>query len=121
MSHSFPLRRTLQAISLLPALALAQEVPQASDPGTPVPAPSYRSVLTGRATGVEAGSADWVGLNAAVGQFPRGHVDILKWEQAQAARPAEAPTSAPPAHHHPPLHRAMPLHAPAAPSPGGRP
>ena len=31
----------------------------------------------------------WRDANAAVGQFPRGHADLLKWEQQQA--PAVAP------------------------------
>lgn len=36
------------------------------------------------------GSA-WRDANAAVGQFPRGHADLLKWEQQQA--PAAAPVT----------------------------
>jgi hypothetical protein len=34
----------------------------------------------------------WRDANAAVGQFPRGHADLLKWEQQQA--PAAAPVAA---------------------------
>ena len=33
----------------------------------------------------------WRDANAAVGQFPRGHADLLKWEQQQA--PAAAPVA----------------------------
>lgn len=35
------------------------------------------------------GTDDWKAANAAVGQFPRGHADIVRWEAAQ--RPASAP------------------------------
>ncbi|MDQ7746602.1 TolC family protein [Hydrogenophaga pseudoflava] len=40
--------------------------------------------------------ADWRRANDAVGAFKRGHVDVLKWEQANptAGNPAAAPTGA---------------------------
>ena len=38
--------------------------------------------------GVETTALDWKAANAAVGQFKRGHADLLKWEQEQARRPA---------------------------------
>jgi hypothetical protein len=38
---------------------------------------------------------DWKTANADVGRFPRGHVDLLKWEQAQAQKaPARARSAA---------------------------
>jgi hypothetical protein len=53
-----------------------------------VPAALYTSAFAGLSTGVEPASDDWKKSNAAVAQFPRGHADLLKWEQAQEAKPA---------------------------------
>ena len=50
------------------------------DPAVPVPAVVYRSVFGGASAGVESGTVDWRSANETVGQFRRGHVDILKWE-----------------------------------------
>ena len=61
---------------------------QAADPASPVPAARYASAFTGLATGVELAADDWKKANAAVGQFPRGHADLLKWERAQDGKPA---------------------------------
>jgi hypothetical protein len=61
---------------------------QAADPATPVPAALYSSAFSGLSTGVEPASDDWKKSNAAVGQFPRGHADLLKWEQARKIPPA---------------------------------
>jgi hypothetical protein len=47
---------------------------------------------------VEQTSLDWKKANADVGQFKRGHADLLKWEQEQAkARPktTDQPSSTP--------------------------
>jgi len=41
-----------------------------------------------------AAATDWRQANEAVAQFPRGHADVLKWEQAQPAAP-QADTTAP--------------------------
>lgn len=43
---------------------------------------------------------DWKAANGAVGQFTRGHMDLLKWERAQegGGRPSPSPA---PAHTHP--------------------
>jgi hypothetical protein len=46
---------------------------------------------------VETELVDWKKANADVGQFRRGHVDILRWEAEQARR---AGKPAPPAGHH---------------------
>ena len=64
---------------------------QASQASTPVPAVAYRSVFSDLPRGVEDTVLDWKAANAAVGQFQRGHADLLKWEQEQARK------SAPPA------------------------
>ena len=71
-----------------PVLVLAQ--PSVADPAVPVPAVSYQSVFANVPTGVETQSMDWKAANAEVGQFTRGHLDILKWEQGQAGRKAGA-------------------------------
>lgn len=62
---------------------------QASQAGTPVPAAAYRSVFADLPRGVETTAQDWKAANAAVGQFKRGHADLLKWEleQARTSRP----------------------------------
>ncbi|MFS2032959.1 hypothetical protein ACEN8I_02935 [Polaromonas sp. CT11-55] len=61
---------------------------QAADPAAPVPPALYTSAFAGLPSGVEPALDDWKKANAAVGQFPRGHADLLKWEQAQGAQPA---------------------------------
>ena len=72
------------ALLCLPALA---QLPAAADPAAAVPAVQYRSVFDTTARGVETQSLDWKKANADVGQFPRGHADVLKWEQAQPPAP----------------------------------
>lgn len=69
--------------------------PDAADPAPPVPRVQYRSVFQDTPTGVEPDSVDWKKANTDVGQFPRGHVDLLKWEQGRAVPPPAAPASAP--------------------------
>ena len=53
----------------------------------------YRSAFAGVPTGVEQTRVDWKKANADVGQFKRGHADLLKWEQeqAKAANPPSSP------------------------------
>lgn len=95
------LRATLAAglLAALPLLAAAAE--PAADPAAPVPAMTYRSVFQDMPTGVEEQAIDWRKANAEVGQFPRGHVDILRWEQRQgSAAAARTPASAPAAQPH---------------------
>lgn len=63
-----------------------------------------RLVLAAASAGIAAAAfaqapdapIDWRGANDAVGQFRRGHADVLKWEgtnQRDAGKPAEAPAS----------------------------
>jgi hypothetical protein len=59
---------------------------ESSAPGTPVPAVTYRSLFTDLPQGVENTVVDWKTANASVGQFPRGHADLLLWEEAQAQK-----------------------------------
>ena len=65
---------------------------QATQASTPVPAAVYRSVFADLPQGVEETSLDWKAANAAVGQFKRGHIDLLKWEQEQARELSRQPT-----------------------------
>lgn len=57
------------------------------DPALAVPAVLYRSVFADTPTGVETEEVDWGKANADVGQFKRGHVDILKWEDRNEVKP----------------------------------
>ena len=74
-----------------------QPTTQAASADTPVPPALFRSAFAGVPTGVEQTSVDWKKANADVGQFKRGHADLLKWEQeqAKAAQPASNPAPAP--------------------------
>lgn len=83
------------------ALILQAQAAGPADPAAPVPRTLYRSVFQDTPTGVEQQQDDWKKANAEVGQFRRGHVDLLKWEEAQQPAPATAPPAAqPPAHRH---------------------
>lgn len=85
--------------ALLPGLGAAAPEPAdaAADPAAAVPLPSYRSVFQDTPAGVEEGRDDWRKANAEVGQFRRGHVDLLKWESAQPGAGAPATGTAAPA------------------------
>ena len=50
---------------------------------------SYRSVFQDTPSGVETRSVDWKAANAEVGQFTRGHADLVKWEADQAGKKPE--------------------------------
>ncbi len=68
---------------------------QLVNPAVPVPSVLYRSVFADTPAGVEAEQVDWKKANAEVGQFKRGHVDVLKWEAAHAEKdvaPVQAAT-----------------------------
>lgn len=100
-----PARLALLAFLALPAAAIAQAAPypqldpkptlQSASADTPVPPALYRSVFADLPSGVEATRVDWKKANADVGQFKRGHADLLKWEQEQAkaaGRPSSPPS-----------------------------
>ena len=72
----------VSSLSFLSISAMAQAT--VTDPGASVPPVVYQSVFNQSPTGVETKSVDWKKANAEVGQFKRGHVDILKWEESQA-------------------------------------
>ncbi len=75
-------------------LPLASGAQMAADAASPAPAVLYRSVFSDTPKGVETESVDWKAANSEVGQFTRGHVDILKWEATQAKAKASG-TSVP--------------------------
>lgn len=87
----------LSGVFALPVLGFAQAM--VVDPSVAVPSVLYRSVFADTPKGVETQSLDWRAANAEVGQFSKGHADILKWEANQAGRKAETP---------------MPSHTPAS-------
>ena len=70
------------SIIFVPLSATAQST--VTDPGAKVPPVVYQSVFNQSPVGVETKSVDWIKANAEVGQFKRGHVDILKWEESRA-------------------------------------
>lgn len=106
---NIPMRHLLGVVSTLMALAgpaAAQAVGdvhqnrqptlQASQASTPVPPVAYRSVFLDVPKGVETTVLDWKASNANVGQFKRGHADVLKWEQEQAAKAKPAQSGSKP-------------------------
>lgn len=86
------MKRCLLALLLAPPLAWAQApntaIPDPADPAAAVPRTAYRSVFADTPTGVESGRTDWNKANAEVGQFRRGHADLLKWEEEQSRTPS---------------------------------
>jgi hypothetical protein len=64
---------------------------QAASPQAQVPLANYQSALRGLPQGVESQSTDWRSANDAVGQFKRGHIDLLKLENAPPAQPRSQP------------------------------
>ena len=75
-------------LAALPLLAAAG----ADDPAAAVPPLPYRSALPPPAPVAEQ-DIPWKQANEAVARFPRGHADVLRWEERQA--PPTAPASAP--------------------------
>lgn len=90
----------LSCLAALLAAPLMAAAADAADPAAAVPAAAYRSVFDDLPKGVEEEMVDWKKANADVAQFPRGHIDLLKWEEANpgpAPRPQPAAAAAPPA------------------------
>ena len=80
------------SLTFSPVSAMAQAA--VTDPGASVPPVVYQSVFNQSPIGVETKSVDWKKANAEVGQFKRGHVDILKWEESQLKdKPADKPAT----------------------------
>lgn len=100
-SSARPYRSLWLAASLLSASAFIAAQPvgsvqqdrqptwQASQAASPVPPVAYQSAFDGMPKGVASATQDWKAANATVGQFQRGHADLLKWEQAEANKARE--------------------------------
>lgn len=69
---------------------------QAASPQAQVPLANYQSALRGLPQGVESQSTDWRSANDTVGQFKRGHIDLLKLENAPPAQPGAQPSASQP-------------------------
>jgi hypothetical protein len=69
---------------------------QAASPQARVPLANYQSALRGLPQGVESQSTDWRSANDMVGQFKRGHIDLLKLENAPPAQPGAQPSPSQP-------------------------
>lgn len=86
----------LYGLATLLAAPLMVAAADAADPAGVVPAPAYRSVFDGIPQGVEEETVDWKKANAEVARFPRGHIDLLKWEEAHpGAAPPRTPSADP--------------------------
>ncbi len=95
------------ALPLLTQAALAEPQPavflpldpqptlQALNPQSAVPPALYHSTHESLPRGVENTQLDWRRSNDAVGQFKRGHIDLLRLEQQNAAPAATHPKAAP--------------------------
>lgn len=106
------MRPSLPAAALA-ALACVAAAEPAADPAAPAPPIRYQSVLDPAPRGVEEGNVPWRAANAAVAEFPRGHIDLLKWEARQGeARPASAPPAPAAPAATPSAPAAGPAHAP---------
>lgn len=89
-----------------PALAQPSAVLRAADPATPASASAVHVQPTAAPTqplelptDIERARAIWQQANQRVAEFPRGHIDILRWEAQNpgTAPPAQASASATPA------------------------
>ena len=76
-------------------IASTPSAASAANPTAKVPAVEYRSVFKETSLGVEKDSENWRKANDEVGKFTRGHVDILKWEEQEAAKAMKEPTDKP--------------------------
>jgi hypothetical protein len=74
------------ACALLWQTSIAQTPMAAANPAAKVPAVEYRSVFKETSLGVEKDKTAWRTANDEVGKFTRGHIDILKWEEQEAAK-----------------------------------
>jgi hypothetical protein len=107
LNRQFAHAATLFSLALLTALltqpAHAQAVDNAANPSAKVPAVGYKSVFKETSLGVEKDTDNWRKANDEVGKFTRGHLDILKWEEQEAAKamksgmekPIDKPAAAP--------------------------
>lgn len=86
-----PLVGTAQGV---PPQSVHQQAITALAPSTPVPALVQHPLPLVGISALVRELDDWQRANATVGQYPRGHMDIVKWERAQQAGQA-APGAVP--------------------------
>ena len=89
------------AVALAVAAPLLASAADAADPAAPVAPPEYRSVLPAAPTDLADAPVPWRQANQDVARFPRGHADIVRFEERRQreADPAAAPASSPEAGH----------------------
>ncbi len=90
MNKQWMLLVVLGAPVLGPSQTLPQQAAAAATADAPVPAIVYQPLEPAGASALVQEGQDWKAANAAVGQYPRGHRDIVKWEKAQPPAPAAA-------------------------------
>ena len=88
--------RLAHILALLGLAALTARAADATDPAAT--AAPLNHIPLPASGGVVEGPADWKAANAAVGEFPRGHADIVRWEAAR--QPAHGHHDHHPSHHH---------------------
>lgn len=89
MKHFFALL-ALSAPLLGATQTLQQQAATAANPETGAPPVRYQPMAPVGASALVVEREDWKAANATVGQYPRGHMDIIKWEKAQPPIPAAA-------------------------------
>ena len=92
LAHSFS---PLILVASLSAATMAPAQPAAAD-ASATSTPLRHSALPGSGT-VETETTDWRRAHDAVGAFPRGHADIVRWEAEQARQGGTTPAAQPPA------------------------
>jgi len=95
MKHFFALL-ALSAPLLGAAQTLQQQAAMAANPDTGAPPVPYQPMSPAGASAAVVEPEDWKAANATVGQYPRGHRDIVKWEKSQVpVQPAATPPEEP--------------------------
>ena len=86
-----------QGASPAPAQRAHPHHPAAQPQGASAASPplTYRNVFAEVPAGVERGRVEWKRANDDVGQFQRGHIDLLKWEAEHLPPPAGRPAPQP--------------------------
>jgi hypothetical protein len=77
--------------TLSPAQTAPPPTTAAVDPAAGVAPMRYHSAFDTLPRGVEADAVSWKAANDAVGQFPRGHRDVYKWEKTHDQPPMTSP------------------------------
>ena len=95
MKHFFALL-ALSAPLLGAAQTVQQQAAAAARPQASASPLRYQPMAPVGASALVVELDDWKAANATVGQYRRGHTDIVKWEKSQApAQPATTPLQEP--------------------------